>query len=79
MIVQLIGCPCMVNLLQLFFLLLLFFISFSLNNFFINPTTFLLIWFGLWCLTSLLTISCIVAVSFIGGGPGENNRPVASH
>jgi hypothetical protein len=31
----------------------------------------------LWCLTSLSTI--FVAVSFIGGGPGENHRPVASH
>jgi hypothetical protein len=35
---------------------------------------------GLWCLSPLPQyFSYIMAVSFIGRGTGENNRPVASH
>ena len=35
---------------------------------------------GLWCLTPLSTIfMLIVAVSFIGGGNGDSNQPVASN
>jgi hypothetical protein len=40
-------------------------------NFYDGPSRFV------WQLD--LQLSCIVAVSYIGGGPGENHRPVASH
>jgi hypothetical protein len=46
---------------------------------FVNAGWFVLVWFYDVQCHFQLYFNYIVAVSFIGGGPGENHRPVASH